>query len=905
MGLAVCIHGPSGIGKTALVQHFLDPLADRDDVVVLRGRCYEHESVPYKALDGIIDSLSAYLSSLPPFRTAELIPREIGALARAFPVMLRVEAVASAARSEVENPDPSAQRRLAFSALRELLGRIAARDALVLYIDDLHWADSDSTLLLGDLLRPPGPPPLLMLACLRTEEIALKPFFQALVDGAGAFRCTALRLEPMTDDEAREVIAGLTYGEARIDQTERLELSREAGGNPFLLEQLAQYVAVHDTGGTRKATLADMLERRLRGLPDGARRFLEVLAVCGRPMAPQLVHDAVGLAGDERSLVAILRADHLLRNSGSASRIEVYHDRIRETLAAQLSPDQVRGIHALLVRTLTARGADDPEALFEHCRGAGDRDGAAHQAVRAARKAHSALAFDRAALFYRSALELAPHDPAVAEWKQGLAESLTNAGRPQEAAEVYLDASRGAERRQQVELQRRAAEQYLVGGNIDRGMEVIRTVLGTLNMRLASGPLTALASLSWWYARLRLRGLDFVTRDARHIPSKSLLRIDTCWSVVTGLATVDSIRAASFNTRHLLLALDAGEPYRVARALALEAGFLKTGGTRLRYGALCAERGARAAAQSGEPHAQALLALSEGMASLLAGEWKQASLLCEQALDILREHCSGATWELNCAESFLLGALLFQGEIGEVSRRLPPLLTAARDRGNLYFETELRTRMNLVWLAADQPDEGERHANEAMQGWSHQGFHRQHYNHALARIQTALYCGRAEVAWDLVTSNWRAFERTLLLRVQFLRIEASYLHARAALLMAAGGRDAGRFLSIAREDVRRIERCKRPWGDAIAMLLAAAVINLEGRSREAEERLGAAVTAFEGADMKLYAAVARRRLGALRHDDGGRELVREADHWMADQGISHTGRMSRLIAPGLPDPEEF
>ena len=153
---------------------------------------------------------------------------------------------------------------------------------------------------------------------------------------------------------------------------------------------------------------------------------------------------------------------------------------------------------------------------------------------------------------------------------------------------------------------------------------------------------------------------------------------------------------------------------------------------------------------------------------------------------------------MNCAEIFLLGALLFQGEIREVSRRLPALLTDATDRGNRYFETELRTRMNLVWLAADQPDEGERHAIEVMEGWSHEGFHRQHYSHVLARIQTELYRGDAEAAWRLVADTWPALERTLLLHIQFVRIEASYLRARAALLNAARGRDVARFLSIAR-----------------------------------------------------------------------------------------------------------
>ena len=292
----------------------------------------------------------------PPAQATALVPPEAGALARVFPVMLQVEAVARAARPEVGGSGAIRQRHLAFSALRELLTRIAQRHTLVLHIDDLHWADADSMRSLEALLRPPDPPPLLMVACLRTEEIASKPFLQAFLDGAGTPSRTALLLEPMTEDETRDVMASMIPAEARITPAERLALAREAGGNPFLLEQLAHYAAAHEPGGDRRATLADMLQHRLHDSPDGARRFLDVLAVCGRPMPPELVYEAAGLAGDERPLVAILRSDHLLRHSGSASRIEMYHDRLRETLAAQLSPDETRGIHGLLVRTLTARG---------------------------------------------------------------------------------------------------------------------------------------------------------------------------------------------------------------------------------------------------------------------------------------------------------------------------------------------------------------------------------------------------------------------------------------------------------------------------------------------------------------------------------------------------------------------
>ena len=105
---AVYVHGPSGIGKSALVQCFLDRALSRENIVVLRGRCYEYESVPYKALDGVIDSLSRHLSALPRAQADPLLPPDLAALSRLFPVMLQVEATASVRPRRIgERPIPS------------------------------------------------------------------------------------------------------------------------------------------------------------------------------------------------------------------------------------------------------------------------------------------------------------------------------------------------------------------------------------------------------------------------------------------------------------------------------------------------------------------------------------------------------------------------------------------------------------------------------------------------------------------------------------------------------------------------------------------------------------------------------------------------------------------------------
>src|SRR6202011_2308730 len=103
--VVAAVHGQSGAGKSALLRCFLDGLADRGEAVVLAGRCYEQESVPYKALDSLIDALSRYLAVLPPEDATALMPHDMMALARLFPVLRQVESVTTTRRRSLDIPD--------------------------------------------------------------------------------------------------------------------------------------------------------------------------------------------------------------------------------------------------------------------------------------------------------------------------------------------------------------------------------------------------------------------------------------------------------------------------------------------------------------------------------------------------------------------------------------------------------------------------------------------------------------------------------------------------------------------------------------------------------------------------------------------------------------------------------
>jgi serine/threonine protein kinase/tetratricopeptide (TPR) repeat protein len=900
--VTVYLHGSSGMGKTALARHYLDELRENNaDVVILEGRCYERESVPFKALDGVVDSLTKYLLSLPDTKAEALMPREVLALARLFPVMLQVDCVFNAPQREQEVPDPFTLRRKAFAALRELLGRISDRQPLVLYIDDLQWSDADSTTLIEDLLRPPDAPSLLLLSSFRTEDLLTKPFLKSLLEKAGTESCREVLVGALSKTESYALVRDLVGNSFSAIEPFTETILREARGNPFLLEQLARYASTSDQTATTGITLAMMLDERLRHMPAGARQFVDALAVAGRPINPEVVYQAAELSGDELPLVSSLRAAQFLRTGGAEHTLELYHDRIRHTLASQLDSKKVTQIHRRLAQAIEGRGIDDPEALFEHYLGAGERVRAATHAAVAAKKAAATLAFDRAAGFYRRALELAPARGAeLVELKRGLADALVNAGRPAEAAQAYLEVAEVASAAHSLEFKRRAAQQLLMGGHIKEGLELIRTVLAAVGFTLPAGPKRALISLLLKRIQIRLRGLNFTERDASEIAEADLVRIDTCWAVAAGLGVVDLIRGADFQSRHLLLALKAGEPFRVARAMAFEAAQTASRGAPARKRALqIAQRAEELAQKVGHPHAIGLSIWASGVAAYLVGHWKTAASLCERAAEVLRDECTGVTWELTIANRFMLSAMLNMGEIAEVSRRAPVLLAAALEQGNLFGAMDIRTRLNLIWLAADDPTRARAEVIEALKDWPHEGFHLQHYTSMHALVQIELYTEDAEVAWRHIQGQWKTLEDSMLMRIQILRIEAMHLQARAALASAPRSNDKGRRLKMAEKLARRIASERVEWATPFVQLVNAALAYQRGDHSGAVGLLTQAMESFDLADIDLYEAVARRRLGELLGDDRGQRHIDDADAWMRKRLIKNPAAMTQMMAPGF------
>lgn len=901
--VVAAVHGSSGSGKSALVQWFLRARIP-PNAVLLQGRCFVRESVPYKALDGIIEQLSWYLHALAPRLLQPLVPSDIGAAARVFPVLDWLKDEVRETGAAAEELDPIQVRRHAFGALRELLRRIAATHPLVIVIEDLQWSDAESTVALEELLLQPGRPGALVVASFRTDDIATHPFLQALIERGrrddAQLRVREIELGRLTDEATRGLAATLV-ADASPDPVELDRIVREARGVPFLVELLSRYAATADGTADGPETVDEVIAAELRELPDGCRAFLEVVTVAGRPIDSMVVRTAADVDGDERRLVGALQSAHLLRPSGSATMVEPYHDRIRESVLTRLAASRLSAIHLRLAQAMESRGVDEPETLSEHFLEGGQRARAAVYAGRAASQAARKLAFERAGSLYQRALTLAPESADRAGWQIGLAEALANAGRGVDAADAYLAAASlpGVDA---AEMRRAAADHLLRCGRVRQGLEVIDALAESVGLGIRRSRTRTIARVVGRRAWLRLRGLAFTERPAEQCDAAALARIDMCITLAAGLARVDGIRAADYQSLATLQALRTGEPRRVAHALLGEAAFRGLGGSRSRADTeRLLVRATAVAARLDQPHLNGVARLVTGMTHCHAGRFHLARPEAEAAERIFRQQCVGVWRDIDLAHAYAMLTTYYLGELADLAQRVPRRLQEAKDHDDSYAAGDAMGRPNILWLARDDVAGARQALAEIRQPDSAHQVDWPDWLRLFAETQVDLYGGEGAAAWTRMAAAWPRLARTTVMWVQSTRIEAAHLRGRAALAAAAqvgGGSAAVEPLRAVRHTVLRLRRERVAWASGFADLLAAGAADQAGGA-DARTTLARALETLEEARLGLFAAAARRRLAAMVGGSEGTALVEAADRWMAAQGIADAARMTAMLAPGF------
>ena len=416
----VVVSGEPGSGKTRLLTELADR-ADAGGCLVLVGRGAEMEQeLPFGVW---VSALDDHVAALAPGRLEQLVGERLPELARVLP---------SVAPADVPLPALQDERFRAHRAVRALLVALAARQPLVVILDDLHWADEASLELLVHLLRRPAPARILCALAFRDGQLPA-PVLAALEAAARDSSVRELRLEPLSERDADQLI-----GE-EVPPPVRRELYAQSGGNPFYLQELAR--------GARDArvpaSISAALGQEIAGLGEQARLLACGAAVAGDPAELDVATAAAGL-DEEPALTALdeLVARDVLRPTAVPRRYAFRHPIVRRAVYEAASEAWRLAAHARAAGSLAQR----PVALAARAhhveRSARVGDAAAVEVLEAAARSASARAPAVAARWLATALRLLPDaDPARRlGMLADLAGALVATGRPAAALDVLQDA---------------------------------------------------------------------------------------------------------------------------------------------------------------------------------------------------------------------------------------------------------------------------------------------------------------------------------------------------------------------------------------------------------------------------------------------------------------------------------
>lgn len=405
MARPVLVMGAAGHGKTRLVEDFVDSINPANDVRILRVRCYESEQkIGYAP---IVDILNR---SIDPAELNEIDDVWLGALGQLIPF-------ADSCNRSFPTLGPSAAKTRLFESVLRLLCHLSSKRTVVLFIDDLQWADSSSLSLLGYMSRRLGHARLLIICTARTEK-------------------TRQQIENMSKDWVKIATHELSAADVtNILSTLSLDLGNPShiatkiitwtGGNPYLIDQIVQAIIQN---GTRTLTAKSCLlsaDRLIGGtitqLPRGQQRALASLAIIGRPASIDLLKEVSRIPNFE-SCADVLIAKGLA--SAINDRLSTKHDLIREAAYNRIAVFSKTALHRRAAEALERAGGRPSEVAVHYFKSR-QKKRAHHFAVKALMEAKERNATEEAIFFLRLMLRTADQYDIAAHFE--LAELLLRA----------------------------------------------------------------------------------------------------------------------------------------------------------------------------------------------------------------------------------------------------------------------------------------------------------------------------------------------------------------------------------------------------------------------------------------------------------------------------------------------
>jgi serine/threonine protein kinase len=876
----VLVEGESGLGKSALVSQFA-ALCQKETppVRVLRGRCYENEQVAFKAFDRAIDQLAELLRALPEPQCEAILPRRAALLAQLFPVLGGVPVIERAGKKGLP-ADPAARKQAGRECLAQLLSALCAERRLLLVIDDLQWADSESFDLLRALISHGATLAPLFVVCTVRPADEIEASVLREIELLSALPNVQRIKLGLLDERAGTQLARQLLGSERDAESLTL-LVQESKGHPLFLRELIEHDRRGLTARGAKLTLDDAIGAHIESLSAEARSLLELVAVLGKPYGIRVFEQAEQGGDLSRDALVSLLSQGLVQRRGD--KLACYHDRIRHVTLARIPQEKrariARSLAAALNRELRADPADRARLWHE----AGDAREAVTAYELSGNHALSGLAFAHAEQDYGRALALLAEQPRDRLWKRlavARGHALVGAGRSREASRMFQEAAELAEGEEKVRLRIWAAQHLIQSAQVEEGIAAATKLLSELGLALPASDAAAKARIVYERARVTLRGVKL---GQRRIDAHERLVLDALHGLSSPVRATAYLPGTALVTQYLRRALNAGDPLHSARALAYEA-LLRSIRSAASGQETLFEESRSLAEATGEPALIAEVDLMRGLSCVLQQRMSAAPTYLARAHDLLQTQCPGQPWLLNAARMYLGLAWFQSGNFQELRRHMGGWLEDARTRDDRYAVAALCGfgAGSFRHLLDGDPARGLAEIDEAMARWPKRPFATNHVGAFLVRGYI-MSCAQDQLGLSRFLEAERSeLEQAYLMRTPTPLLALSWLRVmvRMRSIERPGVTGLAECLQQVRVESRKIRRISGPYALVTCLSVEGWASFLEGDRDGALRTLTEAERASRSMDHYARQGL-RYGVGFIAGGESGRrtcqEVVREIE----------------------------
>ena len=365
-GGVVTISAHAGGGKTRLVQELIGQVAESH---VLVGRCYEsNHALPYEPWLGLLDQ---HLQRLNEAAIERLLPQTRMVMARLLPQLAR----RLSQDHVVEQIGTFVETGQLFTAVIDFLNQ-PTNAPMLLFIDDLQWADEASLRLFHYVSQRIARLPWLLVGAYRSEEAANSPALTMLIDDFARRGVARLAMQPFSASEITELTTHFWPQLAPGYRGHVAEMLAQAtGGNALFVTAVLRELATSDTLPSDlpvPASVRDLVQRRLRRMPVGCRQVLEGLAVLDAAATLTQLQHVSGRSVDEVTQAVELGLQLGLvvaETAVSPAQYQFHHDLLREAVLVSLSSVRVQRLHHRTATWLAHMADCQPTTVQEELAG--------------------------------------------------------------------------------------------------------------------------------------------------------------------------------------------------------------------------------------------------------------------------------------------------------------------------------------------------------------------------------------------------------------------------------------------------------------------------------------------------------------------------------------------------------